>query len=50
VVPVLFGGGTRLFADLGAAPIALQQTAVVHADEVTHLRFRVIKPASSGRS
>jgi dihydrofolate reductase len=46
VVPVLFGGGTRLFAE-GASPIALQQTAVVHAQDVTHLRFRVVKPASS---
>jgi dihydrofolate reductase len=52
VVPVLFGGGTRLFAvaDMGAAPIALQQTAVVHGQDVTHLRFRVVKPAASGRS
>jgi dihydrofolate reductase len=50
VVPVLFGGGTRLFADLGAAPIALQQIAVCHAQDVTHLRFRVVKPAASGRS
>jgi dihydrofolate reductase len=52
VVPVLFGGGTRLFAvaDMGAAPIALQQTAVVHAQDVTHLRFRVVKPVASGRS
>jgi len=42
VVPVLLGGGTRLFGDLasGAAP-KLEQLDVVEAPGVTHLRYRV---------
>ena len=39
VVPVLLGGGTRLFEDLAA--IALEQVEVVEAPGVTHLRYRV---------
>ena len=41
VVPVLLGGGTRLFDDLEGAQIGLEQTSVVEAPGVTHLTYRV---------
>jgi dihydrofolate reductase len=40
LVPVLLGGGTRVFDDLGAAPRRPEQTEVVEAPGVTHLRYR----------
>lgn len=43
LVPVLFGGGVRLFDRL-AAPVALEQTGVIETPSVTHLTFRVVKP------
>ena len=43
LVPVLLGGGVRLFDHLGAAPIELERTRVVEAPGVTHLRFRGVK-------
>ena len=43
LVPVLLGGGVRLFDHLGVAPVALEQTRVIAAPGVTHLRFRVVK-------
>ena len=43
VVPVLLGGGARLFDDLGDAKIGLDQTRVVEAPGVTHLTYRVAK-------
>ncbi len=39
VVPVVLGGGTRLLENLGA-DIALEQTGVVQAPGVTHLKYR----------
>jgi dihydrofolate reductase len=41
VVPVLLGGGTRLFEDGAGAGLPLEQALVVHTPEVTHLRYRV---------
>jgi dihydrofolate reductase len=42
VVPVLLGGGTRLFAGpVSAAAPQLEQLDVVQAPGVTHLRYRV---------
>ena len=41
VVPVLLGGGTRLFDDLEGAQIGLEQIRVVEAPGVTHLTYRV---------
>jgi dihydrofolate reductase len=43
LVPVLLGGGVRLFDHLGSAPVELERTKVVEAPGVTHLTFRVVK-------
>jgi dihydrofolate reductase len=41
VVPILLGGGARLFEDGAGAGQPLEQTLVVHTPDVTHLRYRV---------
>lgn len=41
LVPVLLGGGTRLFEVVGGALVDLDTPTVVETDEVTHLRFAV---------
>ncbi|HEX9598735.1 MAG TPA: dihydrofolate reductase family protein [Gaiellaceae bacterium] len=41
VAPVLLGGGTSLFDQLGIEPLRLDATRVVASPSVTHLRFRV---------
>ena len=43
LVPVLLGGGVRLFEHLGTTPIELERTRVIEAPDVTHLTFRVVK-------
>lgn len=44
LVPVLLGGGVRLFDLLGADPVNLARDRVVEAGSgVTHLRYRVIR-------
>ena len=43
LVPVLLGGGVRLFEHLGDEPVELERTRVVEAPGVTHLTFRVVK-------
>ena len=43
LVPVLLGGGVRLFEHLGTTPIELESTRVIEAPGVTHLTFRVVK-------
>jgi dihydrofolate reductase len=43
LVPVLLGGGVRLFEHLGMGPIELELTEVVEAPAVTHLTFRIVK-------
>lgn len=43
LVPILLGGGVRLFDHLDNAPIELEQSRVVEAPDVTHLFFRVVK-------
>jgi dihydrofolate reductase len=42
-VPVLLGGGVRLFEHLGPKAIELESTRVIEAPSVTHLTFRVVK-------
>jgi dihydrofolate reductase len=41
VVPVLLGGGTRLFDSVPA--VTLEQTRVLHSPAVTHVRYRVVR-------
>jgi dihydrofolate reductase len=43
LVPVLLGGGVRLFEHLGTTPIELERTRVIEAPDVTHLTFRIVK-------
>ena len=43
LVPVLLGGGVRLFDNLNPNPINLECFRNIEAPGVTHLRFRVIK-------
>jgi dihydrofolate reductase len=43
VVPVLLGGGVRLF-DQRLDAIDLEQIGVIGSDGVTHLRYRVVRP------
>lgn len=44
LVPVLLGGGVRLFDLLGAGPVELVRDRVVEAGSgVTHLRYRVLR-------
>jgi dihydrofolate reductase len=43
LVPVLLGGGVRLFDHLGAASTELETVRVVDSPGVTHLRYRVVK-------
>jgi hypothetical protein len=45
LVPVLLGGGERLFDGLGDARLELEQVRVVEAPGVTHLRYRVRRGA-----
>ena len=42
VVPVLLGGGARIFDNLGDAKVQLEQIRAVEAPGVTHLTYRVI--------
>jgi dihydrofolate reductase len=43
LVPVLFGGGTRLFEHLGDEHIRLEPVATVETPPAVHLRFRVLR-------
>ena len=43
IVPVLLGGGARLFEDVGGAGIGLEQVRVVEAPGVTHVKYEVTK-------
>src|ERR687887_506720 len=40
IVPVLLGGGARLFDNLGDAEVRLEQVRAVEAPGVTHLKYR----------
>lgn len=46
LVPVLFGGGTRMFDHLGEEHIQLEATEMVQTRAATHLRYRVVKRPS----
>ena len=43
LVPILLGGGERLFDGLGGAPVGFERTRVLEAPGVTHLQYRVVK-------
>ena len=43
LVPLLLGGGIRLFDHLGSGHVELETTRVIESARVTHLRFRVAK-------
>jgi dihydrofolate reductase len=43
LVPVLFGGGTRMFENLGGEHIRLETPEVIETPTATHLLFRVVK-------
>jgi hypothetical protein len=43
IVPVLLGGGVRLFDNLGPEHIELERTEVIEAPGVTHMTFHVVK-------
>jgi dihydrofolate reductase len=43
LVPVLLGGGVRLFDGLGPETIEIEATRVIPSEAVTHLRFRVVR-------
>jgi dihydrofolate reductase len=43
LVPIFLGAGERLFDHLGAGNVKLEQTRVIEAPGVTHLRYRVVK-------
>jgi dihydrofolate reductase len=46
VVPLLLGGGARLFDDLGDAAIEFEQIRVIEAPGVAHLKYRVRSTAA----
>ena len=43
LVPVLLGGGRRLFDDRGDQPIELETTRVIESPAVTHIRLRLAR-------
>ena len=46
LVPVLLGRGVRMFPELGGEQVELDGSGVVESSAVTHLRYRVSRPAS----
>jgi len=43
IVPVLLGGGVRLFGQMGTAHVELEKSRVIDSPGVTHLKFRVLR-------
>lgn len=43
LVPILLGGGIRLFEQFSTKPVELENIGIIEAPNVTHLRFRVVK-------
>jgi dihydrofolate reductase len=43
LVPVLLGGGTRMFEHLGGKHIQLETAGVIETPAATHLQFRVVE-------
>ena len=40
-IPILLGGGQRLFDESDLGPVELEQTEVIEGADATHLRYRV---------
>jgi dihydrofolate reductase len=43
IAPLLLGGGTRLFDNLGGAEVGLETDRVIESPAVTHIRYRVVR-------
>jgi dihydrofolate reductase len=43
LAPLLLGGGTRLFDELGNAPVALEIDELIESARATHIRYRVTR-------
>jgi dihydrofolate reductase len=43
IMPILLGGGLRLFDGIGSEPIALERVRVVESGQRTTIRFRVVR-------
>jgi hypothetical protein len=43
LIPVLFGSGTPMFANLGEAHIQLETVQTIETPEAVHLRLRIVK-------
>ena len=48
LVPVLLGGGSRLFEHFGAAPIELTCDRAINSPHITHLKYKVEKQSGAG--
>ncbi len=46
LVPLLLGGGIRMFGTLAAAPVELSNPQVTEGNGVTHLYYDVIRPST----
>jgi len=47
IMPMLLGGGLRLFEHIGTEPIELEKIKVIETPTRTHLRFRIVKQDTS---
>lgn len=43
IEPVLLGGGTRLFADVGSDRIRLERTRLIEGPRATHVQYRILR-------
>lgn len=43
LVPLLLGGGVRLFEDFGSEPVKMEITRVINDPDVTQITYRVVK-------
>jgi len=43
LVPLLLGGGARLFDNIGGFDVKLEPVRVIETPDVTHLKYRIVK-------